>query len=190
MPSNGIDNGSTAKIALYCVLSSDHITAATGKTVVVTISKNGAAFGNPSAGATNATEIGSGWYYFTPSATDTGTNGPLLVRGTNAATDDATRDYMVATGTRIKTNTALSAFVFAMYDSVNINDLKTGLSPTVTLSIDGAAFAAATNSPAEIGSTGVYKIDLAAADLNGTVITLRATATGALTTLIELVTQP
>lgn len=96
MPGNTIDNGSTARIPLYCVLLSDHITPATGKTVAVTISKNGAAFGNPSSGATNATEIGSGWYYFTPSATDTGTNGPLIVLGTNAATDNSTRDYMVA----------------------------------------------------------------------------------------------
>lgn len=91
-----IDNGSTAKIVLYCVLSSDHITPATGKTVAVTISKNGAAFGNPSGGATNATEIGSGWYYFTPSGTDTGTNGPLIVLGTSATIDNSTRDYVIA----------------------------------------------------------------------------------------------
>lgn len=56
-------------------------TGATGQTVAVTISKNGAAFANPSAGATNATEIADGWYMWTPSTTDTGTDGPFIVKG-------------------------------------------------------------------------------------------------------------
>ncbi len=81
-------NGSTERINLKLYLSGTG-TDATGKTVAVTISKNGAAFGNPSAGATNATEIGNGWYYFAPSATDTGTNGPLVVRGTATACDNS-----------------------------------------------------------------------------------------------------
>jgi len=68
-------------------LSADHISPATGKTIAVQISKNGAAFGNPSAGATNATEIGSGWYYVDLSTTDTGTLGPLVVIGTAATVD-------------------------------------------------------------------------------------------------------
>jgi len=55
-------NGSTPRILLRAYLTSDHISDATGKTVAVTISKNGGAFGNPSAGATNATEIGNGWF--------------------------------------------------------------------------------------------------------------------------------
>lgn len=82
-------------VPLYAVLSSDHITPATGKTIAVTISKNTAGFGNPSVGATNATEIASGWYYVTLSTTDTGTAGPLIVLGTNAATDNVTIAYNV-----------------------------------------------------------------------------------------------
>src|ERR1041385_379737 len=66
---------------------SDGITAATGKTVAITLSKNGAAFGNPSGGATNATEIGSGWYYVDLTATDTGTLGPLIALGTATSCD-------------------------------------------------------------------------------------------------------
>jgi hypothetical protein len=73
---------------LKAYLASDHVSAATGKTIAVTISKNGAAFGNPSAGATNATEISAGWYYVDLSTADTGTKGPLVIRGTAAATDD------------------------------------------------------------------------------------------------------
>lgn len=76
------------RIPLKAFLSSDHVSVATGKTIAVVISKNGGAFGNPSAGATNATEIANGWYYVDLSTTDTGTLGPLLVRGTSTGVDD------------------------------------------------------------------------------------------------------
>lgn len=80
---------STAKrVLLKAFLASDHISPATGKTIAVVISKNGAAFGNPNAGATNATAIGNGWYYVDLDATDTGTLGPLVVRGTEGTIDD------------------------------------------------------------------------------------------------------
>lgn len=81
---------------LKAFLSSDHLTPATGKTIAITISKNGAAFGNPSAGATNATEIASGWYYVDLSTTDTGTVGPLVVLGTVAAVDPVDIAYDIA----------------------------------------------------------------------------------------------
>lgn len=76
------------RVPLKAYLSSDHISPATGKTLAVVISKNGGAFANPSAGATNATEISNGWYYVDLSTTDTATLGPLLVRATAAAVDD------------------------------------------------------------------------------------------------------
>lgn len=76
------------RVAFKAYLSSDHVTEATGKTIAITISKNGAAFGNPAAGATNATEIASGWYYVDLGTGDTGTLGPLAVRGTVATIDD------------------------------------------------------------------------------------------------------
>jgi hypothetical protein len=74
---------------------SDGVTDATGKTIAVTISKNGAAFGNPSAGATNATEIANGWYYVDLSTTDTGSTGPLIVRGTATGCDNSELVYNV-----------------------------------------------------------------------------------------------
>jgi len=74
---------------------SDHYTPATRKTVAITISKNGAAFGNPSAGATNATEIANGWYYVDLSTTDTATLGPLIVRGTATTCDDVGENFRV-----------------------------------------------------------------------------------------------
>jgi hypothetical protein len=86
----------TCRIPLKAYLSSDHVSAATGKTIAVVISKNGAAFANPSAGATNATEISSGWYYVDLSTTDTGTKGPLIIRGTATGVDDVeTHPYVV-----------------------------------------------------------------------------------------------
>lgn len=80
---------STSLVVVFrAYLASDHVTPATGKTIAVTISKNGGAFGNPNAGATNATEISSGFYKVTLDTTDTGTAGPLAVRGAAATIDD------------------------------------------------------------------------------------------------------
>lgn len=84
----------TLRALLKVFVSADQ-SEGTGKTVAVTISKNGAAFANPSAGATNATEVGSGWYYVDLSTTDLGTLGPLVVRGTATLCDPAERSYTV-----------------------------------------------------------------------------------------------
>jgi hypothetical protein len=84
---------------LKVYLSSDHVTAATGKTVAVTISKNGGAFGNPNAGATNATEVASGWYKVTLDTTDTNTLADLVVRGTATACDDTEQVMQVISAT-------------------------------------------------------------------------------------------
>jgi hypothetical protein len=87
----------------------------------------------------------------------------------------------------VKKNTALNNFEFFMADSADHVTGKTGLTVTGTVSIDGAAFTALTNSVTEVAN-GIYKIDLAAADLNGTFLTLKFTATGADATLISLKT--
>lgn len=87
-------------VTFMAYLSSDHISVATGKTISVTISKNGGAFGNPNAGSTNATEISNGLYKVTLDATDTATEGPLDVKGTNADIDTAIKQCWVeAAGT-------------------------------------------------------------------------------------------
>lgn len=62
---------------------------ATGKTIAITISKNGAtSFSNPAAGATNATEMANGWYKVTLAAADIDTLGPLAVRGAESSIQD------------------------------------------------------------------------------------------------------
>lgn len=102
-----IAQSATIRVPLQAYLASDHISPATGKTIAITISKNGAAYGNPSVGATNATEIANGSYYVDLSATDTGTLGPLFVRGAVATVDDviAIYDVVSATGGLLDVNT-------------------------------------------------------------------------------------
>lgn len=89
-----IPQSTTIRVPLQAYLAAT-TTAATGKTIAITISKNGAAYANPSAGATNATEIASGSYYVDLSTTDINTLGPLFVRGTSATIDDIVAIYQV-----------------------------------------------------------------------------------------------
>ncbi len=98
----------------------------------------------------------------------------------------ATRSLTTAAG--IKKNTALANFEWFMRDSTDHVSGKTGLTVVEEVSIDGAAFAALTNTFAEVAN-GIYKINLAAADLNGDVITLKFTGTGADPTLVTIKTE-
>jgi hypothetical protein len=92
-------------------------------------------------------------------------------------------------GPVLRKNAALSNFEFFMIDSADHVSPKTGLTITAERSIDGGAFAACTNSASAVAN-GVYKINLSASDLNGDVITLKFTATGADQQTITLLTQP
>jgi len=87
----------------------------------------------------------------------------------------------------ITQNVALANFEFRMLDTSG--NPATGLTVVEERSIDGAAFAACANAFTEV-SNGVYKIDLAASDLNGKVITFRFSAAGAKDTVITVVTEP
>jgi hypothetical protein len=74
-----IANGSTPIMVFLMVSTDDGTTAVTGLTPTVQVSKNGGAF----ATATNSvSEIANGWYKVTLTATETNTNGPLIVRAT------------------------------------------------------------------------------------------------------------
>lgn len=89
----------------------------------------------------------------------------------------------------IKKNTALANFEFLMIDETDNISPKTGLTVTGQVSIDGAAFSALSNSVSEL-SNGIYKINLSSDDLNGDVIMLRFSATGADDRFIEIKTSP
>lgn len=108
--------------------------------------------------------------------------------GGNVVGSVASVTAAVAITSNIKRNQALAAFEFLMTDSTNHNP-STGLTVTVTRSIDGGAFGAGTLSAVtEIGN-GIYSVDFGAGDLNGKVVTLQATAAGSDTTFERIVTQ-
>jgi hypothetical protein len=89
----------------------------------------------------------------------------------------------------IRKNTALANFEFVMTDAVNHNP-ATGLTVAATRSIDGGALVAGTLGTVNELSNGIYRISFAAADLNGNVVSLRLTATGADDLVITLLTSP
>ena len=70
------------------------------------------------------------------------------------------------------TNTAFSDIIFFMVLSSDHVSAATGLSPTVTRSIDAGTFAAGTGTVTEIAN-GFYQYDASAADMNGTMIAFR-----------------
>lgn len=188
-----IKQSSAFNLPLKMFLASDHVTAATGKTLTVTLSKNGGSFA--AAGAT-VSELTNGWYNVALTTTDTNTLGALVIRATATACDDAevvaqvvAFDPSTTWFGGVRKNTALAAFSFLMFDSSDHVSGKTGLTVTAQRSIDGGSFASCANSAAEVAN-GVYKIDLAAADLNGDVVTFRFTATGADPCVLTIKTQP
>ena len=95
----------------------------------------------------------------------------------------------VAITSNVKKNQALASFEFLMTDSTN-HAPATGLTVTCTRSIDGAAFGAGTLANVAEVANGIYKVDFGAGDLNGNVIVLKATATGADATFERIITQP
>ena len=86
-------------------------------------------------------------------------------------------------------NVPLPNFEFLMRDYGDHITPKKGLVVTACRSIDGSAFLPCANAVSEVDH-GVYKINLAAADLNGDVITLRFFAMGADPTFLTLKTTP
>lgn len=103
------------------------------------------------------------------------------------ATADATNSVKIQTP--LKKNTALANFGFVMTDSTNHNP-ATGKTVTVTRRVDTGAFSSGTLSAVTEISNGEYRVDFAAADLNGNVVTLRATAAACDDLMITLLLEP
>jgi len=82
-------------------------------------------------------------------------------------------------------NVALSNIEFLMVDATDFATPETGLTVSGTRSIDGAAFGAVTGTIAEVAN-GIYQLDASQADMNGTIITFRFTATGAAATYLTI----
>jgi hypothetical protein len=109
--------------------------------------------------------------------------------GGNVVGSVASVTAAVAVTSNIKKNQALANFEFLMTDSTNHNP-ATGKTVTCTRSIDGGAFASGTLANVAEVASGIYRVDFGAGDLNGNVVTLRATASGCDDTLERVVTQP
>lgn len=71
-------------IPILLVSSTDHVTAVTGATVTVTLSKNGGGFGAASGAVT---EVANGLYMLAGHATDRNTLGPLVIHATASGAD-------------------------------------------------------------------------------------------------------
>ena len=92
-------NSTGYPIGFLLVLSSDHITGATGKasTIILTIAKNTAVGFSAPAGApgTIVTEIGNGWYAWNPVAADRDTLGELRIHVFEPSSDPYDEKYDV-----------------------------------------------------------------------------------------------
>jgi hypothetical protein len=74
------------------VLSSDHLTAATGLSPSVTLSKDGGSFASASG---SVSEIGNGWYALAGNATDRNTLGSLVLHATAGTADNVDVEYTI-----------------------------------------------------------------------------------------------
>ena len=86
----------------------------------------------------------------------------------------------------VKKNVAFPNFTFLLVDSSNVP--APGKSVTAQRRIDAGSFGACANAVTEV-AYGLYTIDLAAADLNGAMITLRFSSSGAADRVIGVLTQ-
>lgn len=146
---------------------------------------------------TTPTEMSStnapGWYKCDVSQAETDAHALLFTGKSSTSGVTVVGQRVYTTDWALKKNKPLSAYEFLMTDSTNHNP-ATGKTVTVTRSIDGGAFAATTAGTAtEITSpsaVGIYKIDLSASDLNGTVVTLRMAATTCDDLFTTLILEP
>ena len=110
-------------------------------------------------------------------AIESGVDFTTAMKANLASTSDIATAVTTVTPVALKKNTAFAKFTFKMRDAVS-HAAVTGATVIATRSIDGAAFAAGTLSSVTEISNGLYRVDFAAADLNGAVIVLRCAASG------------
>lgn len=100
-----------------------------------------------------------------------------LVNAPNATALAAVKTaLMLPTG--IPKNVALPNLTFPMWDSSNPEQVKSGLTVTGTIRKDSGAFAALAGAITEIGTTGMYKVDITQAEMNADLIELFFEAVG------------
>lgn len=109
----------------------------------------------------------------------------------DALATDAVTEIWSGDPTRIQKNTNFDNFEFVMYSSSDHVTPATGLTVAPTRSIDGGTFASGTlPTPTEVATaSGIYKINIPAADLNGNCITFKFTSATADPRIITIITR-
>lgn len=113
---------------------------------------------------------------------------PNVAAAGNGGLPTADANNSVKIQSPLKKNVAQTNFEFVMLNTAG--NPATGLTVTATRSIDGGAFGAGTLGSVTEIANGFYKLDLGAGDVNGTVISLRFTASNARDTQITIITNP
>ena len=139
-------------------LASDHTSPGTGKSPTVTLSKAGGAFASATG---SVAEVGNGWYQLTPSATDTGTTGALILHATATACDPANDLHSVGAEPIVQSSTAAIPF-FVVQAADHLTGL-TGASPSVQIAKGGGSFVLPQGTVAEVGN-GWYRLTPTAVD--------------------------
>jgi hypothetical protein len=123
----------------------------------------------------NTTNITAG----TIATVTTLTNLPAITSNWLTATGlDTTAVQEIADAVLPPTNTAMNDIpILFVAASDHVTPVTGATGTAVTRSIDGGAFGSATGTLAEIGN-GIYQFDASQADMNGTIITFRFTASG------------
>jgi hypothetical protein len=188
------------------VLSSDHITGATGKTVTVNISKGaGGAFG---AAAGSVAEIANGWYQISLIGADTSTAGDLAYNCTASGCDPTDfvdqvqsqvfTDLALGSGGRVlvasnlQQNSTFSALFFMTLTGTS--NAAPGLTVTGQRTFGVGGFSPVSGLIAEVGGVGNgagwYVFSGLAADSNNQVAGFRMSAATANDTDFTLWFQP
>lgn len=161
--------------------------AAFAGAVTVSVTGDAGVQATGSVGAGACTNEGNGYFTYRPAQAETNYDlAAFTFVGTNAV--PVTVQVFTDDPEGFQKNTAFSNFEFFMTDALDHVTGLTGLTVAAYKSIDGAAFALCTNVAVEVAS-GIYSINLSAADLNGDFITFRFQAAGADTTFISVKTE-
>lgn len=204
-PGSGYTSGAPAITITGGGGSSGAAMATVVNQVTVTVARQAGIF---SAGSGTISEIGNGIYEYTPTTSDTATgvtnlyiqaacpstrSNPVVSQLVNfdPTTNSTGGLPTIGTGTGqitltsgqvqtqypLQKNAVYNNFKFYMVSSTDHVTPLTGATVAGQTALDGGAFTNLTNSVTEL-SNGWYKVNLAAADVNGTDVALRFTATG------------
>jgi len=139
--------------------------------------------------AVTMTEIGSsGAYRYDVSSLDFSKAYYYQADGGSDDLNPRYKDGTLQASTGIMKNASLNNFQFVMILSADHVTPATGKTITATISKDGGAFVACSNSASHIGS-GAYKINLTQSEMNADIVTLKFSATACDTQFITLKTS-